>query len=117
MQSRRIGSGHSKGEHARTVQWDRLYSSSAFGHRETQLSLNSQADKTSVSLIPFSLRGRKITPPSAFGEWHLYVKIFRECYWFSGLKVSTPASVFAQAPSGSTRTTESSSEQKARMPV
>src|SRR5207302_10533719 len=35
----------------------------------------------------------------------------------SGLKVRMPASVFEHAPAGSTRTTASSSAQKARMPV
>ena len=39
------------------------------------------------------------------------------CYWFSGLRVRTPASVLEQAPAGSTRTTASSSAQKPRMPL
>ena len=38
-------------------------------------------------------------------------------YWFNGLKVRMPASVLAQAPAGSTRTTASSSAQNARIPV
>ena len=38
-------------------------------------------------------------------------------YWFSGLKVRTVASEVEQTPAGSTRTTASSSAQKARMPV
>ncbi len=38
-------------------------------------------------------------------------------YWFSGLKVWMPPSVFEHTPAGSTRTTASSSAQKARIPV
>src|SRR5215469_1377308 len=38
-------------------------------------------------------------------------------YWLSGLKVRMPASVLAHTPAGSTRTTASSSAQKARIPV
>jgi len=38
-------------------------------------------------------------------------------YWLSGLKVRTPASVKEHFPAGSTRTTESSSAQKPRIPV
>jgi len=38
-------------------------------------------------------------------------------YWLSGLKVRIPASVLEQTPAGSTRTTASSSAQKARIPV
>jgi hypothetical protein len=38
-------------------------------------------------------------------------------YWLSGLNTRMPASVFEQAPAGSTRTTASSSAQNARMPV
>src|SRR6202008_3336215 len=38
-------------------------------------------------------------------------------YWLSGLKARMPASVLAQTPAGSTRTTASSSAQKARIPV
>jgi len=38
-------------------------------------------------------------------------------YWLSGLNTRMPASVFEQAPKGSTRTTPSSSAQKPRIPV
>jgi hypothetical protein len=38
-------------------------------------------------------------------------------YWLSGLNVRTPASVVEQTPAGQTRTTASSSAQKARRPV
>jgi hypothetical protein len=38
-------------------------------------------------------------------------------YWLSGLKTRMPASVLEQTPTGSTRTTASSSAQKPRMPV
>src|SRR5262249_53208118 len=40
-----------------------------------------------------------------------------DAYWLSGLNTRMPASVFEQAPKGSTRTTPSSSAQKPRIPV
>ncbi len=39
MQSRRIESGHRKGQRVATVQWHELYTSPDFGRRTTQLSL------------------------------------------------------------------------------
>ena len=56
------------------------------------------------------------TPPGQKQRWGLVLGVLFP-YWFSGLNVSTPASVFEQAPSGSTRKTESFSAQNARIPV